>query len=129
MFYWHVFSINLIFHKGGSYLSRASIIYVDGTFFVIGGYAGSVTKDIGRLDATTMIWSKAGELVTGRHAHNAIYDGSTVLVVGGNGTFKTEKCTISNNQMNCTEQNPQLSSYAYYPEMFMVSTDYCKSLP
>ena len=65
----------------------------------------------------------------GRHAHNAIYDGSTVLVVGGNGTFKTEKCTISNNQMNCTEQNPQLSSYAYYPEMFMVSTDYCKSLP
>ena len=76
-----------------------------------------------------MIWTKAGELVTGRIGHNAIYDGSTVLIVGGSGTLKTEKCTISNNQMSCTEQNPQLSDYSYYPELFMVSANYCKSFP
>ena len=76
-----------------------------------------------------MIWTKAGELVTGRYGHNAIYDGSTVLVVGGRGTFKTEKCTISNNQMNCNEQNPELTNYYAYPELFTVSADYCKSFP
>ena len=76
-----------------------------------------------------MIWSKAGELVTGRNSHNAIYDGSTVLVVGGSSTKKTEKCTISNYQMTCTEQNPELSNYTVYPELFMVSADYCKTFP
>ena len=80
-----------------------------------------------------MIWSKAGELVSGRYAHNAIYDGSTVLVVGGtqgyHETMKTEKCTISNNQMTCTEQNPELKDYYTCPELFMVSEDYCKSFP
>ena len=78
-----------------------------------------------------MIWSKAGELVTGRYGHNVIYDGSSVLVIGGSGrndTMMTEKCTISNNQMTCTEQNPELTKYKFWPELFLVSVDYCKSL-
>ena len=76
-----------------------------------------------------MIWTKAGELVTARHGHNAIYDGSTVLIVGGNGTKKTEKCTITNNQMTCTEQTPELTNYFVYPELFLVPANYCKDFP
>ena len=109
------------------YLGHFSIIYVNSAFYIFGGH--SSVKDIGRLDGTTMIWSKAGELTKGRWGHNAIYDGSSVLVVGGVGTFKTEKCTISNNQVTCTEQNPELVDYRTYPELFMVPVDFCKTLP
>ena len=76
-----------------------------------------------------MIWTKAGDLVTGRDGHNSIFDGSNFLIVGGIGTFKTEKCAFSDNQVNCTVQNPELTSYSYYPELFMVSAEYCKTLP
>ena len=120
-----VLVINLC--AGSSTIEYASIIYVDGAFFVIGGYNKS--KDIGRLDAITMIWSKAGELLVGRHGHNAIFDGSSVLVVGGSGSQKTEKCTISSNKMTCTENNPELNDYYRYPELFLVSKEFCKNFP
>ena len=60
--------------------------------------------------------------------HNAIFDGQYVLVVGGGGRKKTEKCSISNDQMTCVSQLPELIDYAYYPEVFLVPEDYCKQL-
>ena len=70
----------------------------------------------------------AGSLVIGRHAHNAIYDGQHVLVVGGAGTVETEKCLIVNEQFTCASQLPELTNYFYYPELFLVLDGYCKQL-
>ena len=113
------------------YISQAPIVYVDGYFYIIGGYTdvNDYDKTIGRLDATSMIWSKSGDLVKGRSGHNAVYDGSNLIVVGGiNGQYKTEKCVISNGQVSCTAQNPTLENYLYYPELFLVPVDYCKTI-
>ena len=108
------------------------IIYVDGGFYVIGGRIDndSMATTIGRLDSVTQIWSKAGDLVYGRRAHNAIFDGSSIIVVGGmEGKLKTEKCEISDGQVTCKAQNPALESYAYLPELFLVDDGFCKTLP
>ena len=111
------------------YIYYAPIVYIDGYFYVIGGFTdvSSHDKTIGRLDATTMIWSKAGNLVNGRHAHNAIYDGSSLIVVGGYDSRKTETCVVSNSQVSCKAQNPELANYKSYPEILLVPFDFCKT--
>ena len=63
--------------------------------------------------------------MTSRSAHNAIYDGEYVLVVGGDATFETEKCSIKNEQVTCTSQSPELIAYTEYPEVFLVPEDFC----
>ena len=118
--------------KAGSKLFRNVIVYAEEAFYVIGGAASSESefKNIGRLDGTTFVWTKAGELVTsGRYAHNAIFIESSILVVGGHGRFKTEKCTISNKKVICVTQEPELDYYSHYPEIFLVEDDFCKTLP
>ena len=90
--------------------------------------ATSTEKTIGRLDIKMRKWANAGNLVTGRRGHNAIYDGQYVLVVGGAGTMKTEKCSISSNFNTCSSQSPELTDYTYYPEVFLVPEDFCKQL-
>ena len=80
------------------------------------------------MDATTKTWSKMGDLNSGRHAHNVNFDGAHFLVVGGYGTRKTERCTMANGQMTCIEQNPELTNYSYYPELYLVPIDFCKEL-
>ena len=76
-----------------------------------------------------MTWSKSGDLVNGRNRHNAIYDGSSLLVIGGTDSRKTEKCVVSNGQVSCSSQNPELTDYYSYTELFLVPVDYCKTLP
>ena len=75
-----------------------------------------------------MIWTDAGTLVTGRWHHNAIYDGESLIVVGGRGTKKTEVCNLSNGIFFCVEQNPELEYYYVYPELFLVAENFCKEL-
>ena len=89
---------------------------------------GNGGKTIGRFEAIQRVWSKSGELKRGRYGHNAIYDGSSLIVVGGEGIYKTERCEISNGQTTCTAQNPELNKYAYYPELFLVPVNFCKTL-
>lgn len=89
----------------------------------------SSDKTIGRLDLTTRKWTNVGSLVTGRRGHNAIYDGQHVLVVGGWAyTYQTEKCSIDKNEVTCTSQIPELNDFAWYPELFLVPTGFCKEL-
>ena len=114
--------------EASSYIYRAPIVFIDGAFYVIGGYGATNRNVIGKLNTTTKIWSKSGELVTGRYGHNAIFDGTSILVVGGSRTKKTEKCLFSNEQITCSEQNPELYDYYAYPELFWVPTDFCKTL-
>ena len=108
----------------------APIVHVGDSFYLFGGdsIATANEKTIGRLDIKTRKWTNAGSLVTGRCGHNAIYDGQYVLIVGGNGDFKTEKCTISKDQVTCSSQAPELNFYYNYPELFLVPKDYCKQL-
>ena len=65
---------------------------------------------------------------TTRYAHNVIFDGEHFLVVGGRDIKKTERCTLNNGLMTCTEQNPELKDCARYPELFLVPVDFCKEL-
>ena len=74
----------------------------------------------------THVWSKAGYLNTSRKGHNVIFDGRHFLVIGGYETKKEERCTIVRDEMTCVEQAPELTDYAYYPELFLVPDDFCK---
>ena len=114
--------------KVSGYISHAPIVHIDGGFFLFGGWSGSNEATIGRLDITTRQWTYAGNLVTARRGHNAIYDGQYVIVIGGGGTYESEKCSLSNNQMTCTSQMPELYNYYAYPELHLVPVDYCKQL-
>ena len=96
---------------------------------MIGGYVdGYSGKTIGRFDATRRAWSKSGELINRRYGHNAIYDGSSLVVIGGSGLRNTERCVISKGRTTCTAQNPKLKWYFTYPELFLVPVNFCKTL-
>ena len=108
---------------------------MDGNFYVFGGSEETTDykRTIGKLDATTFIWSKAGALNSGRDGHNVIFDGAHFLVIGGGGyggggygNYETERCTLVNDQMTCANQNPALTDYYIYPELFLVPLDFCE---
>ena len=100
---------------------------------MIGGHTWSAdySKTIAKLDSTSFEWTKAGDLITGREGHNAIFDGTDLIVVGGDDgdPVKTEKCSIAEGQVTCVEQDPLLYDYIYYPELFLVQEGFCKELP
>ena len=124
----------LIPTKDNDRISYAPIVVAEGAFYVIGGYTSfTAHSTIARLDSTTYEWSAAGNLLKGRHGHNAIFDGSDIIVVGGypgnDESVKTEKCTITEGRVSCVQQNPSLVNYSYYPELFLVEDGFCKELP
>ena len=97
---------------------------------MFGGYVdGSTSNIIGRLDASTLTWTKAGELNYARYGHGAIFNGERIIVAGGNGNYKTESCSVEENGVvNCIEQAPTLYDYAFYPEMYLVDDAFCKDI-
>ena len=94
--------------KANEWIYYPTIIFIEDSFYVIGGYIDGMFSDtIGRLNAQTRKWSRAGQLITRRDQHGTIFDGSSLLVVGGIGlrrNLKTETCKISNGQVSCEEQ-------------------------
>ena len=111
------------------------MIHVEGAFYIIGGYTSSESnnKMIARLDSISYEWSKAGDLISGRRGHNAIFDGSDIIVIGGyvgsGVSLKTEKCSIAEGKITCIEQEPSLLNYHEYPELFLVEEDFCTEMP
>ena len=106
----------------------APIIYVD-EFYVLGGWDNGgqgALEAIGRLDSNNN-WSLAGNLNSARNGHGAIYLDSSILVVGGNGNLQSEKCDLDQGTVSCTSQEPSLNYYSYYPELHLVSNDYCQN--
>ena len=95
-------------------------------------YSNAVTT-IGKLDAYSR-WSKAGDLSTARYGHGAIFDGEFFIIVGGyrpnlvGVLLSSEKCEFGDDGLTCTEQSPSLYGYSFYPELFLVEKDFCKSL-
>ena len=120
--------------EDGSYIFYAPIIFVEGAFYVIGGNTGSAaySATIAKLDSITYEWSRSGDLLSGRRGHNAIFNGSNIIVVGGYAgsgvSLQTEKCTIAEGKVSCVEQDPSLYNYSHYPELFLVEVGYCKEL-
>ena len=101
-------------------------------FYVFGGLKDNLeySNIVAKFDEAAMDWSVAGNLRVGREAHNVIYDGSEFLVVGGKISadfIQTEKFYLSNETMACSLQNPSLSYYSTYPELFPVHTQFCKN--
>ena len=91
----------------------------------LGGYGSTeYLTTIGRLDAVTRTWSLAGKLNKGRNGHGVIFDGGQFLVIGGDGTFKTENCIPNGETVTCTEVGKALNDYSYYPELALVADDY-----
>ena len=118
---------NLI--KADKYIYKAPIVHHSNAFYVFGGLIDydDESKTIGRLDASTLTWTKAGELNYARYGHGAIYNGERIIVAGGYGSYKTESCSVDENGVvNCIEQAPTLDNYRYYPEMFLVDDAFCK---
>ena len=108
----------------------------------MGSYAfkadSSGRKTIGRFNAETRMWTQAGQLVSERYGHRAIFDGANIIVAGGGYTERvTEVCKIlPNGQMDrrsCVEQSQLLGYsndvYFYYPELYLVEKNFCKKKP
>ena len=109
--------------NNASYIYRQAVVYAYSSYFYFGGiYSGSI---IARLDDSSYKWSKFGQLNEGRWGHNAIHLNDIFLVVGGEGTKKTEKCEYKYDQMFCHSQTPRLTNYAYTPELMIVADDFC----
>ena len=107
----------------------APILYIRDAFYVFGGYATEpvVSDIIWRLNQNGQ-WAQAGKLQVARRAHNAIFDGQYVVVVGGNASnLPTEICSIKDDStISCTSQEPTLSNYNHFPELYLVENSFCK---
>ena len=79
---------------------------------------------IGRLDVVKRTWSLAGSLNQGRRAHGVIFDGIQFLVIGGEGTQKTENCFPNGETVTCTELGDGLVDYSWQPELALVADNY-----
>ena len=110
-------------------LGKFAAIYVDNAYFVVGGESFSgYLRTIGRLDPLTSTWSEAGKLNRPRGNHAAIFDGESLLVIGGSRTggpsIKTESCKLQNGVFTCTELDSALTDYRSYPEVTIVAENY-----
>ena len=117
---------------------RAALLYHNSFFYVFGGAVSTGqenkenTRIIGRLNAQ-LNWSKAGELIELRRSHAVILSQSEFLIIGGHfpsgdTALPTEKCTISETIVCSKLNDPNLSQYQLYPEVFNVPDRFCKSL-
>ena len=133
---WVVAADNYEVPTGYDGIYDITIVFVNNAFYVFGGIATNFdnslaairSTSIGRFDTATRKWSVAGSINTGRFQANTIFDGSSVLVVGGEGLMKTEVCKLDETGIffTCIEQDPILQDYKFYPELFLVPVDFCK---
>ena len=103
-----------------------SVVHVENSFIYFGGQESTGKSLIAKFAAITRHWSNIGNLVTGRDFQGAIFDGTHFLVAGGLGSLKTELCSLADSTMTCHQQQPELTNYYNYPELFLVEDDYCK---
>ena len=102
-------------------------IYQAGGFFIIGGTASN--NIVHRYDVTNKIWKNIGKLQFARSWHAVVHDGQYFYLIGGTdndgNSKRTEKCTYKEGKFSCWTQQPTLSNFGSYPEVFSVSPEYC----
>ena len=113
------------FHSG---LNRHANIAHGDNFIVFGGYcsgegcpSNSRVSVIAKFDVSLNIWTKLGDLVNARGAPNVILSDSYFLVFG---SYPTEKCSLIDNMMSCTQQDPSISNHN---QLFYVAEDFCQT--
>ena len=117
------------------------MVYHDGAYYLFGGLSvknafskGAGRDTIARLDMITSKWSIAGTMRRQRGRHNIIQDGeSDFLVIGGNDPAGdlcfgqlTERCSIMQEKVNCTEQMPLVLDSYEWPALFWVNANLCQ---
>ena len=118
--------------QANSYYYGYAVVHFPESFIYFGGYGTAASSVISKFDSITREWSNLGNLVTRRHYHAAIFDGTYFLVTGGmnydsrGDSYKTEKCSLTESTMTCQQQEPELFEYEFH-EMFLVPGDFCKN--
>ena len=110
----------------GDRLYRTPVVALGSSFYIFGGDNGSISATIACFSTISKQWSKVGELNDARYAHGVFADADHFVVVGGYGSFSTERCYFTNkSQLQCETVNPVVDYYIYYPEMMSVQENYC----
>ena len=111
----------------GSYIFVAPVVYYQTSFIMFGGSSDNSNNIIAGFDEKSEKWTKLGELNKPRWGSAAVEVSNGFLITGGRGTYETEFCKYSDNQqITCSEQPPSMTDYAWYPEIFFVTEDFCK---
>ena len=95
------------------------------------------TNIIAAFSIITKKWTKSGKLNKARLGHGVIVRDGDFIVVGGTdygelyeNSFETERCTLivdtQFTPIKCSNVDPVLDDYYYYPEMMRVPHDYCQ---
>ena len=111
------------------------MVYHEDSFLYFGGDRAATDSVIAKFDLRSRNWSHLGYLKAGRSGHGAVFEGSHFLIIGGtlfndreqSEPARTEKCNLSNSSISCVEQQPELTSYSRYPELFIVADNFCKN--
>ena len=77
-----------------------------------------------------MNWTQASILQQARSAHNAIFDGESMIIVGGHElkNLKTEVCSFQPDKtVSCIAREPALTDYNHFPALFLVGESFCKT--
>ena len=114
--------------RQASYLFDYSIVAMDSSFFIFGGYYNyNGLNTIASFDTNRKQWKKLGQLNQARRGHGVIIQEGQFLVVGGGQlrSFGTERCQLNDRSIQCTTVEPKLSGYYYYPELMSVPANFC----
>ena len=96
-------------------------------FYLFGGFDNGKKTDIIARINDHGVWSIAGTMTQPRHGHEIILNDSYLMIFGDYAEkASTEKCSFSDDQFVCVAQSPVLEHFEIYPEMFLVSKDFCK---
>ena len=92
--------------------------------YTANNFSGGYQSTIARFDPIENSWTKLGNLKVARRAHGVIQVDIEFIVVGGytapDGAVPTESCKLNGKSMTCTTREPQLSSFALYPELMLM---------
>ena len=89
--------------------------------FIANNNSGGFQSTIARFDPIENTWTKLGSLKVARKEHGVIQIDNEFIVVGGDQyNAPTESCKLNLLSMTCTTREPQLSYFAFYPELMLI---------
>ena len=116
-----------IFHKG-LYINRYSIVTLESSFYIFGGWKGISSDVIASFSTVTKQWRKLGYLNKARYGQGVIIQQGDFIIVGGwSESLGTERCSVNGDSMQCATVEPKLEGYYYYPEMMLVPGNFCQT--
>ena len=88
-------------------------------------FGGQANQNIiARLDEVSTVWSKVGTLIQPRYGHAVVFDGTSFIVIGGNGSKNIERCLWKDSSMECTQLGSSTYDYYTYPEVFILPDEF-----